>query len=141
MDFLNGVKAAVPFQITHILTDRGSCFTAESFEEACQAIHVDRRRTRAYSPQTNGIVERFNGRIASEVLPINVANHGDLEALLRGFNHAFNRRRQRVLGDLSPTKRMLRRLGKKSSMANLHFCQKFESNIMIRANDVSQPDS
>ncbi len=84
VDFLKAVKAAFPFKITHILTDRGSCFTADAFEKACQDQGVDRRRTRAYSPQTNGMVERFNGRIATEVLPINVAHHVDLEALLRG---------------------------------------------------------
>src|SRR3546814_9681246 len=45
------------------------------------------------------MVERFNGRIASEVLGINVAGHADLEILLAGFNRAYNRRRQRVPRD------------------------------------------
>jgi transposase InsO family protein len=96
------VYAAFPFKTTHILTDRGSCFTADTFEKTCQDQGVDRRRTRAYSPQTNGMVERFDGRVATEVLPINVAHHADLEALLRGFNHAYNQRRQRVLSGLAP---------------------------------------
>lgn len=90
VDFLKAVEAAFPFKITHILTDRDSCFTADAFEKACQNKGVDRRRTRAYSPQTNGMVEQFNGRVATEVPPINVAHCADLEALLRGFNHAYN---------------------------------------------------
>ena len=56
VDFLKAVKAAFPFRVTHILTDRGSCFAAEDFERACKEIAADRRRTRAYSPQTNGMV-------------------------------------------------------------------------------------
>ena len=36
----------------------------------------------------NGMVERFNGRIGSEVLGITIWSHRDLEQLLRGFNAA-----------------------------------------------------
>lgn len=45
--FLRAVKAAFPFQITHVLTDRGSCFTAEAFERLCTQLGILRRRTRA----------------------------------------------------------------------------------------------
>src|SRR3954468_21009307 len=31
--FLEAARAALPFQVTHVLTDRGSCFTAEGFEK------------------------------------------------------------------------------------------------------------
>lgn len=58
--------------------------------------------TRPYTPQTNGMVERFNGRIASEVFGINVAGHASLEILPAGFNQAYNRRRQRVLNAKTP---------------------------------------
>lgn len=34
--FLEEALAAFPFRITHVLTDRGSCFTAEGFEKACR---------------------------------------------------------------------------------------------------------
>ncbi|MFK4821884.1 IS481 family transposase, partial [Ochrobactrum quorumnocens] len=79
--FLSQTRKAFPFRITHVLTDRGSCFTAESFEEACAKLKVIRRTKKPYTPQntpqntpqTNGMVERFNGRVASEVLGINVA--------------------------------------------------------------------
>lgn len=111
------VEAAFPFKITHILTDGGSCFTADAFEKACQGQGVDRWQTRAYSPQTNGMVERFNRRVATEVLPINVAHHADLEALLRGFNHAYNQRRQRVLNGLSPTAKVAERLRQRPRMS------------------------
>jgi len=57
-------------------------------------------------PQTNGIVERFNGRIASEILGINVAGHSYLEILLAGFTRAYNRRRQRVLQGSFPRQKV-----------------------------------
>ena len=80
-----------------MLTDRGSCFTADGFERACQKPGVIHRTTRPYTPRTNGMVERFNGRVQREVLGITIASHPDLETLLRGFNQAYNARRQRVL--------------------------------------------
>jgi len=134
--------------ITHILTVRGSCFTADAFEKACQHQDVDWRRTRAYSSQTNGMVERFNGRVATEVLPINVAHHVNLEALLRGFNRAYNQRRQRVLGGLSPTEKVAERLRRQPSLHNRSYKPTPEASIMnevdrimLYANDVSQPDT
>jgi transposase InsO family protein len=60
---LNEVLAAFPFRITHVLTDRGSCFTAEGFEKACRRHGVEHRKTRPYTPRTNGMAERFNGRV------------------------------------------------------------------------------
>src|SRR3954471_22495771 len=42
------------------------------------------RRPKPASTQTNGMVERFNGRIGSEVLAITVYSHQQLEQLLRG---------------------------------------------------------
>ena len=73
LDFVCKAKRAFPFRITHILTDRESRFTADAFEEACAELKVPHRQTKPYMPQTNGMVERFNGRIASDVLGINVA--------------------------------------------------------------------
>src|SRR4028119_1497845 len=86
----------------HVLTDRGSCFTADGFEAACREVAVQHRTTRPYTPKTNGMVERFNGRVQREVLGITIHSHADLETLLKGFNRAYNARRQRVLGGISP---------------------------------------
>jgi transposase len=35
--FLEEALAAFPFRVTHVLTDRGSCFTAEGFEKLCRS--------------------------------------------------------------------------------------------------------
>ena len=65
--FLKEAVRAFPFKITHVLTDRGSCFTAEAVEEACRTLKVQHRKTKPYTPHTNGLVERFNGRVQREV--------------------------------------------------------------------------
>lgn len=67
--FLREAAQAFPFRITHMLTDNGSCFSP-TFEKACAELGAQYRHTRLYTPQTNGMVERFNGRIESEVLGI-----------------------------------------------------------------------
>src|ERR671921_48623 len=52
--FLEEALAALPFRVTHLLTDRGSCFTAEGFEKLCRELGVEHRKTRPYTPRTNG---------------------------------------------------------------------------------------
>src|ERR687897_1776123 len=65
--FLKEAVQAFPFTLTHVLTDRGSCFTADGFEALCRELKVQHRTTRPYTPKTNGMVERFNGRVQREV--------------------------------------------------------------------------
>nr|WP_249197998.1 integrase core domain-containing protein [Gluconobacter wancherniae] len=67
---------------------------------------IDRRATKAYSSQTNGMQERFNGRVATEVLQVCVSSHKDLEILLRGFCFAYNHRPQRVLDGITTDQRI-----------------------------------
>jgi transposase InsO family protein len=116
--FLEEALAALPFQVTHVLTDRGSCFTADAFEDACQRHGVTHRKTRPYTPRTNGLVERFNGRVQREVLGITIYSHRDLETVLAGFNVAYNARRQRVLKGRSPDAVLREHLAAKPKLAN-----------------------
>ena len=149
VDFLRKAKRAFPFRITHILTDRGSCFTADAFEKACAELKVPHRQTKAYTPQTNGMVERFNGRIASDVLGINVAGHADLEILLTSFNRAYNQRRQRVLHGLTPIDKVAERLKLDGRLENKTYKPPADQDdllnkvdrVLYYANEVSQPES
>jgi transposase len=93
-------------------------------------------------------IERFNGRIASEVMGINVAGHADLEILLTGFNRAYNRRRQRVLHGSSPCQKAEERIGLMPALANPLYKPTAPDDLLTKvddilyyANDVSQPDS
>jgi transposase InsO family protein len=146
--FLREALAAFPFRVTRVLTDRGSCFTAEGFEKACRKLGVEHRKTRPYTPRTNGMAERFNGRVQREVLGITVASHRDLERLLAGFNAAYNARRQRVLGGRSPEEVVREGLARERSLANPAYrpppdpCVLPKAMLVIeRAKDVSQPDT
>ena len=68
---------ACPIHITRVLTDNGKEFTdrlfasreraatgQHEFDQLCQALGIEHRLTKPRTPQTNGMVERFNGRIA-----------------------------------------------------------------------------
>ena len=109
---------------------------------------IDRRRTKAYSPQTNDMVERFNGRVATEVLPVCVSSHKDLEILLRGFCFAYNHRPQRILGGITPAQCIISWLEKHPASRNPDYVKPANRDIMKQvdeildsANDVSQPDN
>src|SRR3954453_4034278 len=139
---------AFPFQVTYVLTDRGSCFTADGFEAACRTLGVEHRKTRPYTPKTNGMVERFNGRIQREVLGITIANHRDLDTLLRGFNQAYNARRQCVLKGRSPEMVVRERLSAAPARANRNLDPPFDPcslpkalHVIALAKDISHPGS
>src|SRR3954464_320659 len=114
--FLREAAAALPFRMTHVLTDNGSCFTP-AFAKACAELGAQYRHTKPRTPQTNGMVERFNGRIGSEVLAITIYSHNQLEQLLRGFNAAYNARRQRVLEAKTPDQVVAERFTAKPALA------------------------
>ncbi|MCW2239459.1 hypothetical protein M2351_004089 [Azospirillum canadense] len=149
--FLNEAVTAFPFTITHVLTDRGRCFTADGFEAACRALGVQHRKTKPYTPQTNGMVERFNGRIGREVLVLCIGTHDALERLLHGYRLADNARRQRVLKGHSPDEVVRERLKAKPELINPAYrppspCDltKIKVAAQLRvyaAKDLSHPDS
>src|SRR3954466_2338744 len=146
--FLREVLAAFPFRVTHLLTDRGSCFTADGFEKLCRELGVEHRKTRPYTPRTNGMVERFNGRGRREGLGVTGAGPRALERLLAGFAQAYNARRQRVLGGKSPAEIVNERLRQDRDLANAGCRPPFDPCalpramlVIERAKEVSQPDT
>ena len=146
--FLEEALAALPFRVTHVLTDRGSCFTADGFEKACRDLGIEHRKTKPYTPRTNGMVERFNGRVQREVLGITVSSHRDLERLLAGFNGAYNARHQRVLDGRSPEEVVRERLAQDKRLTNPSYHPPADPCVLPRAllvveaaKEVSQPDS
>jgi transposase InsO family protein len=42
-----------------VLTDNGGCYVSHDFADACHELHLQRRRSRPYRPETNGKAERF----------------------------------------------------------------------------------
>ncbi|MDN3573956.1 IS481 family transposase, partial [Methylobacterium longum] len=90
---------------------------------------------------------RFNGRVQREVVGITLYRHADLEIVLRGFNAAYNGRRQRVLNGLSPEMVLRQRLEADPALANPTYRQPSSSlikralRIVEEAKEVSHPDS
>jgi len=78
--FLEQVISYFPFEIQKILTDNGKEFTDRFsrnrttpsgnhiFDKTCQKNDIEHRLTKAYSPQTNGMVERMNRKVSDNVL-------------------------------------------------------------------------
>lgn len=50
-----------------LLSDRGACFLSAVVKEVCQFMRSNKINTAAYHPQTNGLVERFNGDLMTMV--------------------------------------------------------------------------
>ncbi len=45
--------------VARLLTDNGPCYRSQPFASLCQKLHIKHRRTRPYTPRTNGKAERF----------------------------------------------------------------------------------
>jgi transposase-like protein len=125
--FLQRFLDHFPHRVHTILTDNGSEFTdrfavdmkdkprdrpsgRHPFDRVCAKHKIDHRLTRPYRPQTNGLVERFNRRIADAIgrQPKRgiahrlFASHLDRDAFLKRFVHDYNRTRLKCLGYLAP---------------------------------------
>jgi transposase InsO family protein len=95
--FLKALHKACPLKLVRLLTDNGKEFTDRlfasrerqatgnhEFDQVCQELGVEQRLTKPRTPQTNGMVERFNSRI-SDVLKTNHVNSAEYleQTLLR----------------------------------------------------------
>ena len=101
--FLKALHKACPLKIVKLLTDNGKEFTDRlfasrertpsgnhEFDQLCQELGIEHRLTKPRTPKTNGMVERFNGRI-SDVLKTNRFNSAlDLEQTLLRYVALYN---------------------------------------------------
>jgi transposase InsO family protein len=118
--FLQHVVDKAPFIITKLLTDNGKEFTDRFipngereptgnhvFDKVCTKNTIEHRLTKPAHPQTNGMVERFNGRI-SGILKTTVFNSSKelLETMvnyLKVYNYHIP---QRNINHLTPIQKM-----------------------------------
>ena len=69
----------------------------------CQEAHIEHRLIPPRHPQTNGMVERFNGRIAEILRSERFDSSADLKQTLENYQWAYNHQiPQRALGHVSP---------------------------------------
>lgn len=118
--FLKALHKACPLKIQKLLTDNGKEFTdrlfasrerepsgQHEFDQLCQALGIEHRLTKPRTPQTNGMVEPFNGRIA-DVLKTNRFNSAqDMGQTLMRYVALYNHQLpQSVLKSQTPMQAM-----------------------------------
>ena len=86
----NAFFARAGITVSAVMTDNGACYRSHAFAAALG--DVKHRRTRAYRPQTNGKVERFNRTLATEwayaaIYTSDDARAATYAAWLHHYNH------------------------------------------------------
>ena len=101
-DFLRRLNRVAPMKIQKILTDNGSQFTdrftskdkratgRHVFDVSCTEMGIEHRLSPPRHPQTNGMVERFNGRISDLVKQTRFASAHELETTLKLYLTTYN---------------------------------------------------
>lgn len=102
IDFLRRLHQAAPMKIKTVLTDNGSQFTdrftsktrapsgQHAFDRRCVELGIEHRLCPPRHPQTNGMVERFNGRIADVLKTHRFTSGEDLEQTLMRYVALYN---------------------------------------------------
>ena len=101
--FLKAAIKAAPFKIKTILTDNGKEFTDRfiatgerqptgnhAFDQVCETHAIDHRLIKPGYPQTNGMVERFNGRISEVLATTRFKGKEELEQTLKRYAWLYN---------------------------------------------------
>ena len=92
---------------SRILTDNGPCYVGKRFQKACSALDLTHRRTRPYTPRTNGKAERFIQTALREwAYATTYQNSEERTEALLSFNHQYNWHRPHAsLNQLPPISR------------------------------------
>ena len=101
--FLKALHKACPIKITKLLTDNGKEFTdrlfasrekqpsgQHEFDLLCKTFEIEHRLTKPRTPKTNGMVERFNGRISDVLKTHHFISGQDLEQTLLRYVLLYN---------------------------------------------------
>jgi len=118
--FLENVIKKCPVKINKILTDNGKEFTDKFtrngekipsgehiFDKICNKNNIEHRLIKPGNPATNGMVERFNGRIASIVKTTYFASYNELEKTLLTYKEIYlNVIPQKALGHKTPMQKL-----------------------------------
>ncbi len=114
--FLKSVIKNAPIKIEKILTDNGKeftdkyCATGERkptgrhlFDKLCNENNIEHRLTKPRTPKTNGMVERFNGRIAKILHETQFFSIAELKEALNEYEKLYNHHiPQKNIGHISP---------------------------------------
>jgi transposase InsO family protein len=94
--------------VQRVKTDNGSCYRSVLWRHTLAAAGITHKRTRAYRPQTNGKVERFNRTLLAEwAYARPYASDTERQAALPTWLHYYNHHRgHTALGGLPPAYRV-----------------------------------
>lgn len=115
-NFLNRMAKKAPFVVSKLLTDNDKAFTdrfstagrrkptgKHLFDKACVGHGIEHRLIPPRHPQTNGMVERFNGRISDVLATTRFDSAEELEQTILRYCHLYNQHiPQRALGHKTP---------------------------------------
>jgi len=99
-DFIRRLHTAAPLKISKIVTNNGSQFSdrfagetkqpsgQQAFYKGCRIRSTEHRLAPPRHPQTNGMVERFNGRISDVVQQTRFKTAKELETTLMKYANA-----------------------------------------------------
>jgi len=98
-------------QVQRVLTDNGTGYRSKRFAAAIRRCRLVARRTRPYTPRTNGKAERFIKTMLREwAYAVPYATSAQRTRALLGFLHRYNWHRQHdALGGLPPISRVVAR--------------------------------
>jgi len=119
--FLKRLVEAAPFRIETVLSDNGSEFSdrfcrgrertptgRHAFDQECEAQGIEHRLIPPWHPQTNGMVERFNGRVTDELARTRFGSATELENAMYAYRAVYNNHiPQRALGHRTPRQALL----------------------------------
>ena len=101
--FLKALYKACPMKISKLLTDNGKEFTDRlfatrerqatgnhEFDMLCKDLGIEHRLTKPRTPKTNGMVERFNGRIADILRTHRFNSAEDMNQTLMRYVSLYN---------------------------------------------------
>jgi len=101
--FIKRLHKKCPIRIQTILTDNGKEFTDRftangereptgnhAFDKVCTGFGIEHRLIPPRHPQTNGMVERFNGRISQVVKSTRFANADEMKTTLTQYLELYN---------------------------------------------------
>lgn len=115
-EFLQRLVAKAPFRISKLLTDNDKAFTDRFsaagerkatgdhiFDKRCAEHEIEHRLIPPRHPQTNGMVERFNGRISEVLATTRFDSSQDLKTTLLRYVYLYNQHiPQRALAHTTP---------------------------------------
>jgi transposase InsO family protein len=97
-------------QVQRVMTDNGTAYRSRAFAKACRWLHLQHKRTRPYTPRTNGKAERFIQTLLRQwAYQRAYPNSGLRNAALPAWMHRYNHVRPHAsLGKQPPITRLAR---------------------------------